>query len=235
VRPAQLSLLCGAAVALLSGVALAAGPTITVTTPVNGEYYALNQRVTADFACPGAQSCVGTVADGMPIDTSKYGSFSFTVTAKGDAGQSAARTFYYNVYNANGAKPPPPRPTPSVLMSGTPSSSGDQSSTIMDPGITVVCPAGGDSCSGDQTATTSGTATASSTRVHKRTIGKAHFTIAAGKRLRLRLALNHDGVKLLLGSRSLRVTFTVTSRKADGPATRTTRTVTIARPKAKKT
>ena len=48
-------------------------PTISITTPAEGGQYLLGSTVAADFECAdnlsGVASCVGTAADGGPIDT----------------------------------------------------------------------------------------------------------------------------------------------------------------------
>jgi Galactose oxidase, central domain len=88
-------------------------PTITLNTPVDGASYTLNAVVHASFSCSDATSgittanCVGTVADGSPIDTATVGSKSFTVSAKDNAGNMNSTTVTYNVqYNFIGFLPP---------------------------------------------------------------------------------------------------------------------------------
>ena len=76
-------------------------PEITLVAPADGVRYALNQPVTANYTCADAQSgiasCVGSVANGSPINTSTRGVFSFTVTATNNAGAVAVRTHNYSV------------------------------------------------------------------------------------------------------------------------------------------
>ena len=78
-------------------------PTVTITTPPDGEVYPLNANVAADYACaegangPGLQPCVGTVADGARIDTSTLGPHTFTVTATSKSGLTASKTHRYTV------------------------------------------------------------------------------------------------------------------------------------------
>jgi hypothetical protein len=72
--------------------------TVTITTPVNHATYALNQVVKADYSCGGAvKDCVGTVADGMGIDTSTGGEKPFEVNAVVSAGPTADRSLTYHV------------------------------------------------------------------------------------------------------------------------------------------
>ena len=95
--------------ALVSSAQDSSAPTITITTPAEGETYLLGQAVNADYACQdeeggsGLASCVGTVANGSPIDTSSVGSKSLMVNAADNAGNSASVTHNYSVvYNFSG-------------------------------------------------------------------------------------------------------------------------------------
>ncbi|WP_205695643.1 glycine-rich protein [Conexibacter sp. SYSU D00693] len=81
----------------------ATDPTASITTPADGATYARGATVEADFACAdeqggsGLTSCVGTVADGQPIDTSSLGTKQFSVTATDDAGNTRTVTAVYLV------------------------------------------------------------------------------------------------------------------------------------------
>jgi len=78
-------------------------PTITITTPVDGAAYLLNQNVLADFACQdepggsGLASCIGTVPNGSSINTASIGPKSFTVNAADNAGNTATASVSYKV------------------------------------------------------------------------------------------------------------------------------------------
>jgi hypothetical protein len=76
-------------------------PVITLVTPPNGASYALNQPVAADYQCSDVTSlidtCVGTVADGLNIDTGSVGAKTFAVNAEDQAGNTASVTQSYNV------------------------------------------------------------------------------------------------------------------------------------------
>lgn len=81
-------------------------PTVTITTPVNGATYTLNQAVVAGYSCAdqpalsGIDKCVGPAASGSNINTSSVGNKSFTVTATDRAGNTYSQTVNYNVqYN----------------------------------------------------------------------------------------------------------------------------------------
>ncbi len=76
-------------------------PTVTITTPVDGASYVLNSTVNASYSCAdsgsGIASCVGTVANGSPIDTSTSGTKTFTVTATDNAGRVKVASVSYDV------------------------------------------------------------------------------------------------------------------------------------------
>jgi uncharacterized delta-60 repeat protein len=77
-------------------------PTITVTSPSSGAVYNRNAVVTANFSCGDPlstiASCVGPVASGAAIDTSKKAqNAKFTVTATDKAGNSTKVTIAYTV------------------------------------------------------------------------------------------------------------------------------------------
>jgi lysophospholipase L1-like esterase len=80
-------------------------PTITLTTPLDGARYEHRSQVLADYRCedddggsgiaPGY--CEGTTDDGAPIDTSRLGLHTFTVTATDRAGNTDTTTVTYEV------------------------------------------------------------------------------------------------------------------------------------------
>lgn len=79
----------------------APAPTATIATPANNGGYARGATVDAAYSCtaPGStiSSCVGTVANGSPIDTSAAGTHTFTVTATTIDGARATTTSTYTV------------------------------------------------------------------------------------------------------------------------------------------
>jgi hypothetical protein len=78
-------------------------PTVTITTPSDGTTFVKGQSVAADYSCQdesggsGLASCIGTIANGDPIDTAAVGSHSFAVTGTDNAGNSATATNSYTV------------------------------------------------------------------------------------------------------------------------------------------
>jgi len=78
-------------------------PTASITTPVNNATYSTGQVVNASYACADTGSgiaavngCVGTVANGTPIDTSA-GTHQFNVTAKDVVGNTYSTSVTYTV------------------------------------------------------------------------------------------------------------------------------------------
>jgi hypothetical protein len=81
-------------------------PAITITSPVANQTIVRNTTVIADYACNdgpsgvGVASCVGTVADGAPINTSTLGTQTFTVTATDNEGKVGTKSVTYTVVAA---------------------------------------------------------------------------------------------------------------------------------------
>lgn len=77
-------------------------PEVTITTPKDGATYGLGQVVAPSYACDDADGigdikfCVREGGTG-PVNTSKPGSFSFTVSAEDLAGNTASKTVRYSV------------------------------------------------------------------------------------------------------------------------------------------
>jgi hypothetical protein len=75
-------------------------PTIVFRTPANNLVYDLDSVQEADFECidpSGVTSCVGTVADGDLLDTSTFGTRTFTVTATDSFGLEREQTITYTI------------------------------------------------------------------------------------------------------------------------------------------
>ncbi|WP_280918191.1 IPT/TIG domain-containing protein [Streptomyces sp. SPB4] len=75
-------------------------PSITIVRPAAGTYL-YRQPVTASYSCTdaasGVASCVGTVPNNSPVDTSTFGSHTFTVNAKDIATNPSTKSVTYNV------------------------------------------------------------------------------------------------------------------------------------------
>ena len=102
-------------------------PRITIRRPAAGgddddrddddrdvEVIAQGATVLADYTCEGAVSCVGSVASGAPIDTSRPGPGSFSVVAVDDAGNQVADLVEYEV--APGTAAPAAPAAPAVVV-----------------------------------------------------------------------------------------------------------------------
>jgi WD40-like Beta Propeller Repeat len=78
-------------------------PTVTLRTPADGAEYGLGARVAVDYSCSdgpagsGIASCEGSLPSGAPLDTSRLGSFQFTVLAVDQANHVTSRTATYRV------------------------------------------------------------------------------------------------------------------------------------------
>ena len=76
-------------------------PTVTISNPLAGGSYKLNQSVRAGYACgdalAGIATCTGPVPSGVAIDTSSAGTKTFTVTALDQAGNTATKSVSYSV------------------------------------------------------------------------------------------------------------------------------------------
>jgi hypothetical protein len=90
-------------------------PTVSIVSPAANAVYLLNQAVMADFSCAdvlsGPISCIGTVGNGAPVNTSAVGGQTFTVMALDAAGTAAPVTVHYRVtYVFGGFHQPIPLP-----------------------------------------------------------------------------------------------------------------------------
>lgn len=100
-------------------------PTITFNSPADGASYTLGQQVWASYSCDdgngsGMNGCKGDVANAAPVDTSTFGTKTFTVTAYDRAGNVARETHRYSVlYDFAGfASPAAAYPTPASMKAG---------------------------------------------------------------------------------------------------------------------
>jgi hypothetical protein len=77
------------------------GPSVTISVPVNGGSYQLNQAVAASYACAdggsGVASCTGTVPSGGALDTASVGVKTFTVHATDQTGHTTTQSVTYSV------------------------------------------------------------------------------------------------------------------------------------------
>jgi hypothetical protein len=207
-------------------------PSIKITSPVNNTVYAVNQpNVNAHYQCSGSEesadvrSCAGvlstgaSVPNGASIPTSPASArYTLTVTGIDEAGNKASLKVNYSV-SCGSCAPPPGPPSPPTLGATPPSADAQGSDVVVDPGTSVACPAGGDLCTTDVTATSG-----------KTVVGRGHFRTRGGKKTKLRFKLTASGARLLRQHRTLRLRFTIASRVGKTKPIRATKTVPIRAP-----
>ena len=80
-------------------------PRIFVTTPADGAQLPVGEPFVVDFGCDDATSgvaeCVGDLAGGDLLDTSRPGAYTFTIRATDEAGNETVRTLAYRVVGAS--------------------------------------------------------------------------------------------------------------------------------------
>ena len=105
-------------------------PTVTFTTPADGDSFAQDELVTASFFCTDLNllSCVGDVDSGEAIDTSVEGNFTFTVTATDLAGNE---TVVVNSYSVDGTAPVVTAPSDIVVDATGPTGTPESDPTIV--------------------------------------------------------------------------------------------------------
>jgi hypothetical protein len=81
-------------------------PSARISSPANGQTFALGQRVVTNFSCaegtdgPGLSACTdasGAQAPSGVLDTSRLGTFTYRVSATSQDGQSTSSTISYRV------------------------------------------------------------------------------------------------------------------------------------------
>jgi hypothetical protein len=90
---------------------VAAAPTATITAPEDDRIYAVDEVVPTAFTCadgasgPGIEACEDDAGESSPstLDTSQTGTFTYTVTATSESGQSGTTSITYTVAAAPSA------------------------------------------------------------------------------------------------------------------------------------
>ena len=121
-------------------------PTIEVLSPQQGAFYGTGKPLTAQYVCSspaGIETCTGTVANGAAVDTSKPGTFTFSVTATDAAGHSTTVQRTYTVGTAAdlsaalAANPNPATLHQSLVYVGTAANAGPSDATGVSLGLTL--------------------------------------------------------------------------------------------------
>jgi hypothetical protein len=96
-------------------------PTVSIAAPLAGGQFLQNSAQAADFSCAdvglGVESCVGSVADGANIDTSRIGYHTFTVTATDNAGNVTTQSVEYVVNSTAVQSTPGAQVAPTLSLS----------------------------------------------------------------------------------------------------------------------
>lgn len=93
-------------------------PSVTVTSPLNGAVFLMNDPFFAGYFCSDGGSgllappngCAGPIPSGAKIDTTKQGAFTFKVTATDVVGKATSVTNNYNVWQWTGFSQPVDNP-----------------------------------------------------------------------------------------------------------------------------
>jgi hypothetical protein len=229
-----------------------APPTASISSPASGGTYVVGQSPPTSFSCadgpgaPGIASCTdsGGAAGGTGhLDTSTPGSHSYTVTATSQDGQNAVASIAYTVVagpsggpangGGGGGAPIPLVRLATVSTSGRAVTRARGATVLVDPGITVTCPDGDQSCTAVEVATGQVPASAARVKTRRLVIGRARFAIPAGAARRLTFKLNRRGARALRNRHRLRATVTVTSRVGQDQPTTSTKTIRLTSPRRK--
>lgn len=196
----------------------ASPPTPSITTPANGATYTAGQVVDSNFGCTdgsggtGISSCLDQNGNpsGLPVDTSAPGLHTFTVNATSSDGLTGTASTSYTVVAA---------PSPGDLQIDT-SGSVSRSSTTVDPGVRLSCPAGGPPCSATETATVP-------IAGHPMSVGNASFSVSPGGSVEAIFPLNHLGLTWLSDHKHAQFQISVSGQAQGGITVTATKTIGV--------
>jgi Glycine rich protein len=188
-------------------------PSIEIVSPANGAAYTQGQAVTATYSCTppegtGVETCAGPVANGAAIDTATLGPHEFTVDAEDTDGAEASETVNYTVVSPPPVVPVVP-PAPLAPLSEPAPRPGSASAARVakvkgGKALLKLRCRGGGPCKG-----------VVKLLIGRKLIGKARFSIAAGKAKVVKVKLRGKGKALVrkAGKRRLKVKLTGTGVK----------------------
>jgi hypothetical protein len=193
-------------------------PTASITTPANGATYTAGQVVDSNFGCTdgsggtGINSCLAQngAPSGSPVDTSTLGLHTFTVSATSRDGLTGTASTSYTVVAP---------PSPGDLQIDT-SGLVSRSSTTVDPGVKLSCPAGGPPCSATETV-------AVAIAGHPMSVGNASFTISPGGSVEAIFSLNGLGLTWLSDHRHAQFQISVSGQAQGGTTVTATKTISV--------
>jgi hypothetical protein len=193
------------------------GDPVAVTWSFDDGATASGSSVTHAFSTPGAHTATATATAGNGLAASQ--GVTVTVSAPGGGGGGGgggAKVFQ-----------------PAFTTTGAAATKAQATSIVVDPGITATCPVGAGSCTVVETltATVPASAAKAKPRSRKVMIGRAQFTIGAGRIGRLQLKLNRKGKQLLRKLHRLTVQVAVAGHDGTGPTVTISRRITIKTPK----
>jgi hypothetical protein len=115
-------------------------PAITIARPLDGATLGLGDAATADYSCKGAVRCIGSVAPGSPIDTSRAGAATFRVEAVDGAANASALQTAYTILAPTPAPPDPSAPATPAPPAPTTPATPVTPPVLISPGAVTVQP-----------------------------------------------------------------------------------------------
>jgi Tol biopolymer transport system component len=189
-------------------------------SPIGGATTAIHTLTADDVGRAITCTVTASNADGTASATSASVTPVAASSGGGDPGPS----------DPGPSDPGPTEPTaPGSSTGGTVSIKRSGSTFVVNTGISVSCPAGGPTCTASLVATSN--VPSSLAKAKRLTIGKAKFTIAAGKKIKLTFKLKSKAARALRKLGRLKAKVVVTARAGTGSPVTIRKTIKVKRPK----